>query len=99
MTLSIEDLLNHPNKVEELDFEAGLEVLNSINDALSKRELKLADLVKLYEIGTNLSKKLFNFLKQAEDQIETLRKMNDQLVEEIRDFGGLIEQVKGSTAR
>ena len=99
MTLSINDLLAHPEKIKELDFEAGLAVLNSINDALTKRELKLAQLVELYEIGTKLSERLFDFLKQAEGQIESLRKVNDRLVKEIQDFGGLIEQIKGSTAR
>lgn len=94
--VSIDALLIDSSKINNLEFEAGLEALEKLIVKLSDKSVKLADMVKLYEVGTLLSQRLFEQLREAEQQIKVFREKGDKLVEEIHEAERLIDQLKGS---
>lgn len=94
--VSIDELLTDSSKINNLEFEAGLEALEKLIVRLSDKSVKLADMVKLYEVGTLLSQRLFEQLREAEQQIKVFREKGDKLVEEIHEAERLIDQLKGS---
>lgn len=94
--ISIDDIIADSSKIDSLEFEAGLEALEKLIVRLSDKGVKLAEMVKLYEIGTRLSQRLFEQLREAEQQIKVFREKGDKLVEEIHEAERLIDQLKGS---
>ena len=55
---------------ETIDFEKELQKLDEIVEKISSKALSLDESLKLYELGTEIVKKLEAALKDAEEKIE-----------------------------
>ncbi|MCS6893468.1 MAG: exodeoxyribonuclease VII small subunit [Deltaproteobacteria bacterium] len=95
----LEEVIKNPSKIKELQFETGIALFETIISKLSEKDIELSRLVKLYEIGTELSEFLFSQLKEAEEHIKVFRERGEKLVEEIHKTEELIQQLKNSSAR
>ncbi len=96
MEEKIKYLLDNQGSLEEIEFEEGIKILESLVNMLNNREIGLSDLLKIYQLGVRLSEYLFKQLERAEEQIKVYKERGGQIIEEIHKAEELIEQVKGS---
>ncbi|MCS6962107.1 MAG: exodeoxyribonuclease VII small subunit [Deltaproteobacteria bacterium] len=94
--ISLAELLENVERVAELDFEQGLSLFEQLITRLSEKDISLAEMVRLYEVGTKLSERLFSQLQEAEEQIRVFRERGEKLVEEIHKAEELIERLKNN---
>ena len=66
-------------KSEFSGFEQDFEHLGTIVERLETGNIPLEEMLKLYEEGTELAKKLADTLKQAELKVRTLSKVHEEL--------------------
>ena len=69
-------------KKEDINFEDVLKKLEEITNKLEKENLTLDESVKLFEEGTELSKKCNEILENAEKRITILLNENGEIKEE-----------------
>ena len=67
---------------KDLNFEETMEELENIVQELEKGKLNLDDSIKKFEKGMDLSKKISNYLEEAEKKITILVKGKDGELEE-----------------
>lgn len=60
------------------DFGKSMAELEEIADYLQGSEVNLDEAIKKYERGTEIARRLRDYLKSAENKIETLKKNFDQ---------------------
>ena len=69
-------------KNDDMNFEELLKKLEEITNKLEKEQLSLDESVKLFEKGTELSKKCNQMLENAEKRITILLNENGEIKEE-----------------
>jgi exodeoxyribonuclease VII small subunit len=62
----------------DFDFSASMRELESIADYLQSSEVDLDEAMKKYERGTQIAKQLRDYLKTAENKVETLKQSFDR---------------------
>ena len=85
---TVEHAAPQPHGPEATDFEASIQRLGQIVEALEEGELPLEESLKLFEEGVHLARKSQKVLDDAEQRVEQLLSVDDEgnpIAREIQD--------------